>query len=247
MISCNFKLSCWLGTERHIPGRGVDMRHDSVRGLPSVAGSHEPGDARRVPRVLPALRLRGARALHVLRRPPAAALSRHYDVLSHEVRYLKYFYKAVGRWAAGSSPSDQDWARVDGSLCSTRASRSCQHSQKGLGIGPNVCRGRGTRSNETLRTPALGQFKEHTGFLVSRSLKLPAAPTWAAGVILWFSLYPKKGVRVNHPVTSLAHVSPPPSQASLLRRRRWLPMPLRPQCFGPEPGARGRNCRYLKY
>ena len=38
------------------------------------------------------------------------------------------------------------------------------------------CRGRGIRSNGTPRTPALGQLKEHTGCLVSRSLALPAAP-----------------------------------------------------------------------
>ena len=40
-----------------------------------------------------------------------------------------------------------------------------------------LCRGRGIRSNETPRTPELGQLKEYTGFLVSRSLTLPAAPT----------------------------------------------------------------------
>ena len=38
------------------------------------------------------------------------------------------------------------------------------------------CRGRGIRSKVTLRTPALVQLKEHTGFLVSSSLTLRAAP-----------------------------------------------------------------------
>ena len=33
----------------------------------------------------------------------------------------------------------------------------------------------GSRSKETPRTPALGQLKEYAGFLVSKSLKLPAA------------------------------------------------------------------------
>ena len=35
---------------------------------------------------------------------------------------------------------------------------------------------RGIRSNETSRTPALGQLKELTGFLDSRSLTLPLYP-----------------------------------------------------------------------
>ena len=39
-----------------------------------------------------------------------------------------------------------------------------------------VCQGRGIRTNETPHTPALGQLKEHTGFFVSKSLTLPAAP-----------------------------------------------------------------------
>ena len=52
-----------------------------------------------------------------------------------------------------------------------------------------VCRG--NRSNETPRTWHLGQLKEHTGFLISRSLTLPSVPPWAEGVISWFSLYPK--------------------------------------------------------
>ena len=34
--------------------------------------------------------------------------------------------RACGRRAAGSSPSDQDQARVDGTLCSTRVSKSSQ-------------------------------------------------------------------------------------------------------------------------
>ena len=38
------------------------------------------------------------------------------------------------------------------------------------------CRGLGIHSNETPRTSALGHLKDHTGFLVSRSLTLPAAP-----------------------------------------------------------------------
>ena len=39
--------------------------------------------------------------------------------------------EAYGRWAAGSSPSDQDWARVDdGALCSTRASRTCREFRR---------------------------------------------------------------------------------------------------------------------
>ena len=75
----------------------------------------------------------------------------------------------------------------------TRASRSCQESLKGPDIGPNVCRGRGIRSNETPRNPALGLFKENTEFLVCRSLTLPAAPPWVAGVIFFLlSLYPNK-------------------------------------------------------
>ena len=34
------------------------------------------------------------------------------------------------------------------------------------------CRGRGIRSNEKPRTPATRELKDHTGFLVSRSLTL---------------------------------------------------------------------------
>ena len=52
-------------------------------------------------------------------------------------------------------------------------------------------RSHGILSNETPRSPVLGHLKKHTGFLVSRSMTLPAAPWWAAGVIWWFSLYPK--------------------------------------------------------
>ena len=47
-----------------------------------------------------------------------------------------------------------------------------------IDFGPIVCRGRAIRSNETLRTAALGQLKEHTGFLVCWSLTLPAAPPY---------------------------------------------------------------------
>ena len=58
-------------------------------------------------------------------------------------------------------------------------------------LRPNICRG--IRLNKTPRTPAIGHLKEHAGFLVSRSLTLPAAPPWAAGVIWRFFLYlPKK-------------------------------------------------------
>ena len=35
-----------------------------------------------------------------------------------------------------------------------------------------------------------GQLKERAGFLVSRSLKLPAAPPWAECVIWWFNTCP---------------------------------------------------------
>ena len=79
------------------------------------------------------------------------------------------------RRAAGSSLSDQDSTRVDGVLCSTRASRNCQQLLFGPDIGPIICRGHGIRSNETPPTSALGQLKERTGFLVSRSRTLPAA------------------------------------------------------------------------
>ena len=44
------------------------------------------------------------------------------------------------------------------------------------GPEPTACRGRRNSSNVIPRTPALGQLKEHTGFLVSRSLTLPATP-----------------------------------------------------------------------
>ena len=48
---------------------------------------------------------------------------------------------------------------------------------------------------ETPRTRQPEQFMERAGFLVSRSLTLPAAPPWAAGVIRWILLCPKKGPR----------------------------------------------------
>ena len=43
-----------------------------------------------------------------------------------------------GRRAAGNCSSDQEQARVDGVLCSMRASKSSQHKRRGL-----VCRGLG--------------------------------------------------------------------------------------------------------
>ena len=56
-------------------------------------------------------------------------------------------------------------------------------------LGFHLPWGRGIRSKGT---PALGQFKEHTEFLVSRSLTLPADQPWAAGVIWWLSWCSKK-------------------------------------------------------
>ena len=49
-------------------------------------------------------------------------------------------------------------------------------------IGSTVYWNRGIRSNETPRTRQPWQFKDHRGFLVRRSLTLPLAPHWAAGV-----------------------------------------------------------------
>ena len=43
-----------------------------------------------------------------------------------------------------------------------------------LSLAVCVRRGRGNRSNEIPPSPALGQLKEQVGFLVSRSLTLPA-------------------------------------------------------------------------
>ena len=45
------------------------------------------------------------------------------------------------------------------------------------------------RRNTTSLTRKL---KKQDGFLVSKSLKLPAAPPWAGGVIWWYSQYHKK-------------------------------------------------------
>ena len=48
------------------------------------------------------------------------------------------------------------------------------------------------RARKQPRTWQLGQMKEQSGFLVSRSLTLPSASHWAGGVIRWFSLPTKK-------------------------------------------------------
>ena len=47
---------------------------------------------------------------------------------------------------------------------------------KGIYQTKGLDRGRGIRLNETPSIPALEQLKENPGFLVSRSLTLPAAP-----------------------------------------------------------------------
>ena len=99
--------------------------------------------------------------------------------------------RACGRRAAGSSPSDQDRAPVDGALFHARLI-VLPAQWKGPDTGPTVCQGRGSRSNEKPRSWQLGQMKEQAGFLVSRSLTLHSVPTWAGGVIRWFSRAPKK-------------------------------------------------------
>ena len=67
--------------------------------------------------------------------------------------------RACGRRGAGSLPSYQDLARVDGALCSARTSRSCQHKLKGPRTGPTVCHSRGNRSNKIPSTWRQGQLK----------------------------------------------------------------------------------------
>ena len=88
----------------------------------------------------------------------------------------------MGLRAAGS-------AFIAGALCSTRASRICQHSLK----GPDKLSAGVVGSVQTRhRAPRqLGQLKEYTGFLVTRNPILPATLPRAAGVIWSFSLYPK--------------------------------------------------------
>ena len=63
---------------------------------------------------------------------------------------------------------------------------------KGISAPKCFCQCRGNHSGEITRTWQLGQLKEYTGFLVSRSLTLSSVPPWAEGVIWWFSLYPRK-------------------------------------------------------
>ena len=74
---------------------------------------------------------------------PSAGASR--DVLRDDLRPPQA--RACGRWAVRSSPSDKDWARVDGASCSMRALRSCLHYRRSP-IGPTVCQGRENRLNE---------------------------------------------------------------------------------------------------
>ena len=65
--------------------------------------------------------------------------------------------QVCGRWAAGSSPTDQDRTRVDGALCSTRVSKSCQKLLKGPDIGPTrrlSAEFAGTVQTRYRRTPA---------------------------------------------------------------------------------------------
>ena len=88
-----------------------------------------------------------------------------------------------GRQAAGCSPSDQDQARVDGALCSTLTWKSCHHKRRGP-IPGQLSEGVARTIQTWYRGPGQpGQFKEWAGFLVSRSLTLPAAPPWAGAVI----------------------------------------------------------------
>ena len=55
-------------------------------------------------------------------------------------------------------------------------SRRRQHSLKGPDNGPTICRGRGIRSNQTAYPGTWAIQGTYRVFLVSRSLKLPAAP-----------------------------------------------------------------------
>ena len=68
------------------------------------------------------------------RRPRKPPRQRSQPALSDNCQYhtdsRRQFYMVPGRGrrAVGSSPSDQVRARVDGALCSTRASNSCQRN-----------------------------------------------------------------------------------------------------------------------
>ena len=79
----------------------------------------------------------------------------------------------------------------------------CRLSSHLLGkSSPHGFQFRGNWSNETPRTWQPGQLKEHTGFLVSRNLTVPAAPPSAGGVILMMIFpVPRKKMAANlfHP------------------------------------------------
>ena len=92
--------------------------------------------------------------------------------------------------AAGSSPSDQEWIRVDSALCSTAPQVAVSIHWRDPMSGQLSARATG--SNEIPHSRQPEQFMERLGFLVSKSLTLPAAPPWAAGVIRWFPRAQKK-------------------------------------------------------
>ena len=87
-------------------------------------------------------------------------------------------------FAVGSSSSDQNRARVDGALCSTRDSRSYQHNWRGRIRGQLSASAAGTVQTR-YRVPGkkILLLKEQAGFRM-KDTTFRSSP-WAGGLISW--------------------------------------------------------------
>ena len=112
--------------------------------------------------------------------------------------YLTWTFEATERETTIKIEGEENIIMSSPHLTSLKKAKLESATRKESDIGPTVCQGCGNLSNEIPWSWHLGQLKEHTGFLVTRSLTLAPAPPRAEDLDLEFDdfacIYAKKNV-----------------------------------------------------